>query len=84
MDSDLDEPWIMTVKGSHSIKTQLNPTPESSTSPSKKTQQNGSLHSSKKSSNIESDVNTFYFKIVHQMFKVRPINILFAYIRNYS
>jgi len=66
MDSDLDEPWIMTVRGSHSIKTQMNTlTPESSTSLSKKTPQNGSLQSSKKSSNhksnIESDVSTFYF-----------------------
>jgi len=57
---DSDEPWIMTVRGTHSMKTQLNSSPESSTSPSKKTQQNGSLQSSKKSfsykANVESDL----------------------------
>lgn len=59
MDSDLDEPWIMTVRGSHSIKTQLNTlTPESSTSLSKKTPQNGSLQSSKKSSNHKSNIES--------------------------
>jgi len=62
-DSDLDEPWIMTVRGPNSLKPLLNSTPESSSaSPSqllsKKTQQNGSLQSSKKSSNHKSNVES--------------------------
>ncbi|XP_025190366.1 serine/threonine-protein kinase 26 [Melanaphis sacchari] len=59
-DSDLDEPWIMTVRGPNSLKPLLNTTAESSSASqsqllSKKTQQNGSLQSSKKSSNHKSN-----------------------------
>lgn len=59
-DSDLDEPWIMTVRGPNSLKPLLNSNPESSSASqsqllSKKTQQNGSLQSSKKSSNHKSN-----------------------------
>lgn len=59
-DSDLDDSWVMTVKGPNSFKT----SPELNTfSPewlSKKTHQNGSLHSKKSSqqkSNVEPSVS---------------------------
>ncbi|VVC38062.1 Hypothetical protein CINCED_3A004767 [Cinara cedri] len=64
-DSDLDEPWIMTVRGPNSIKPMLTSAAETNPSSqmlSKKMQQNGSLRSSKKSFNqkyniAESNVN---------------------------
>lgn len=47
----------MTVRGPNSIKAPLNSTPESSvSSKSKKTQQNGSLQSSKKTTNQKSNI----------------------------
>lgn len=67
-DSDLDEPWIMTVRGPNSIKPLLNSASESNiASPSqlsKKIQQNGSLQSKKlsnqKSNIVESNVSVKY------------------------
>lgn len=67
-DSDLDEPWIMTVRGPNSMKSLLNSSSESNiASPSqlpKKNQQNGSLQpkklSSQKSNSVESNVSIKY------------------------
>lgn len=67
-DSDLDEPWIMTVRGPNSMKSLVNSSPESNiASPSqlsKKIQQNGSLQSKKlsnqKSNSVESNVSIKY------------------------
>lgn len=58
-DSDMDEPWIMTVRGPNSIKPLLTSTAEAnppSQMLSKKTQLNGSLQSSKKSFNQKSNI----------------------------
>jgi len=62
-DSDLDEPWIMTVRGPNSLKPLLNSTPEANAASmslplSKKTQQNGSMQSTKKSTNQKSIVES--------------------------
>lgn len=58
-DGDLDDSWIMTVRGPNSIKS---PSESNASFPSewlsKKTHQNGSLQSSKKSSHQKSNVES--------------------------